>query len=142
LKGVSKWISFLNQVKAEVENWTMNNMTKVIRLQLLYFICLLIVLRGHSVKGFTNKKTGDVFVSEDESRSFDRAMNIDNTGDVSVSEVEVEVEAFNLAMNNDETGDVFVSEVEADAFDLSMKNSCAETFDTEDAIAACEAVSE
>jgi hypothetical protein len=119
----------------------MNNMTKVIRLKLLYFICLLIVLCGHSCKGYTNPKTGDFFVSEDESRSFDRAMNTDNTGDVSVSEVEVEVDAFNLAMSNDETGDVFVSEIEAEAFDLSMKSSCAETFDTEDAIAACEAVS-
>lgn len=118
----------------------MNNMTKVIRLQLLFFICLLIILRGHSIDGFTNKKTGDFFVSEEESRSFDRAMNIDNTGDVSVSEVEVG--AYDLVMNNDGTGDVFASEVEAEALDLSMKNSCAETFDTEEAIAACEAVSE
>lgn len=117
----------------------MNNMTKVIRLQLLYFICLLIVLRGHSFKVFKNDKTGDVFVSEDESAAFDRAMNQDVTGDVSISEVEAD--AFGLAMNNDETGDAFVSEVEAEALDLSV-NSCASTFETEEAIAACEAVSE
>ena len=100
----------------------MNNMTKVIRLQLFFFTCLLIVLGGHSFKVFTNDKTGDVFVSEDESAAFDRAMNVDKTGDVSVSKVEVEVEA--------------------EALDLSVKNSCAATFDTEEAIAACEAVSE